>query len=231
MCRPVEMGRCDGGVYILQTWIDGQDAEEAVPRLSQAAQYALGLEAGKILQKIHSLPAPEGLPAWEERFNRKIDRKISAYNACAIKCENGAAFLRCIEENRRLLENRPQCFQHGDYHTGNMMLADGQIVIIDFDRWDFGDPWEEFNRVVWCAQLAPPFARGMVDGYFNGEIPVEFWRLLALYIASNAISSIPWAIPFGEGEIKTMQAQTKQVLEWYGNMTRSVPQWYGRWKS
>jgi aminoglycoside phosphotransferase (APT) family kinase protein len=33
-----------------------------------------------------------------------------------------------------------------------MMLTDAEtdpkIVIIDFDRYDFGDPWEEFNRIV-----------------------------------------------------------------------------------
>ena len=67
MCRPVEIGECDEGVYILQTWIDGQDAEDVVPKLSDAEQYALGLEAGRILKKIHSIPAPEGQMDWEQR--------------------------------------------------------------------------------------------------------------------------------------------------------------------
>ena len=61
--------------------------------------------------------------------------------------------------------------------------------------------WEEFNRIVWCAQAAPAFASGMVDGYFDGDVPMEFWKLLALYICSNTLSSLPWAIPFGEGEV------------------------------
>lgn len=69
---------------------------------------------------------------------------------------------------RELLRDRPQCFQHGDYHIGNMMVDQDGLAIIDFDRYDFGDPWEEFNRIVWCAQTAPAFACGMVDGYFGG---------------------------------------------------------------
>lgn len=104
-------------------------------------------------------------------------------------------------------------------------------MIIDFDRYDFGDPWEEFNRIVWCAQKAPIFASGMVDGYFDGQVPEEFWKLLALYISSNTLSSVPWAIPFGQREIDTMLHQAAEVLEWYDNMKNPVPTWYGSYKA
>jgi aminoglycoside phosphotransferase (APT) family kinase protein len=156
------------------------------------------------------------------------------YADCPIHFDGDRHLLRYIEENRHLLGGRPQTFQHGDYHIGNMMLtgmeSDPQIVVIDFDRYDFGDPWEEFNRIVWCAQAAPVFATGLVDGYFgvdaNTAVPMEFWRLLALYISSNMLSSIPWAIPFGEGEVQTMLGQAKDVLAWYDNMKNPVPTWY-----
>ena len=107
-----------------------------------------------------------------------------------------------------------------------MIDRGGALRIIDFDRYDFGDPWEEFNRIVWCAQASPPFASGMVDGYFGGDIPMEFWRLLALYICSNTLSSVPWAIPFGEKEVSTMLNQTKDVLFWYNGMKTVIPRWY-----
>ena len=66
----------------------------------------------------------------------------------------------------------------------------------------------------------------MVDGYFDRSVPEEFWRLLALYISSNTLSSIPWAIPFGEGEINTMIDQAKDVLSWYDSMKDPIPTWY-----
>ena len=126
-----------------------------------------------------------------------------------------------------LLKNRPQSYQHGDYHIGNMMVdQDGKLTIIDFDRDDFGDPWEEFNRIVWCAQAAPAFASGMVDGYFEGNVSMDFWHLLALYICSNTLGSLPWALAFGEEEIHVMQNQAQQVLAWYDGMKNVVPTWY-----
>jgi aminoglycoside phosphotransferase (APT) family kinase protein len=227
MCQPIEFGICNEGVYSLQSWINGKDAEEMLPNLSDTEQYEYGLEAGRILKRIHSVPVMTKQEDWEIRFNRKIDRKILMYNDCPIKYENGHAFIDYIKANRHLLKDRPQCYQHGDYHIGNMMIDnDGKLHIIDFDRDDFGDPWEEFNRIVWCAQKAPLFASGMVNGYFDHDVPMNFWRLLALYIASNTLSSIPWAIPFGQSEIDTMINQAKDVLNWFDNMKNPVPTWY-----
>ena len=228
MCLPVEFGICEDGAYSIQSWIDGDDAEGSIMSMDSTAQYRYGLDAGRILAKIHTIPAPEDAPSWENRFNAKIERKIAMYEKCELKYEHGGeAFLDYLAQNRHLLSGRPQSYQHGDYHIGNMMIdRDGVLTIIDFDRDDFGDPWEEFNRIVWCAQAAPSFASGMVDGYFDGEVPMDFWKLLALYICSNTLSSLPWAIPFGVKEIQVMRNQAAQVLEWYDGMANVVPSWY-----
>ena len=227
MCKPLEFGISDEGVYSVQSWINGADAEENINHYTNKEQYAYGLESGQILRKIHTIPAPNGIEDWESYFNRKADGKIKMYEECPIKCENGQAFVEYINANRHLLKNRPCTYQHGDYHIGNMMIGeDKQLYIIDFNRYDFGDPWEEFNRIVWCAQAAPYFASGMVNGYFDNDIPMEFWKLLALYIASNTLSSVAWAIPFGEKEIQVMLNQAKDILKWYDNMKNPVPSWY-----
>lgn len=227
VCIPLEFGMCRDGFYTILSWIDGFDAEEYIPTLSVKEQYRLGLDAGAILNKMHTLPAPRDAEDWEARFNKKINRKIAMYENCPLKYEGGDAFLRHIERNRHLLKNRPQSYQHGDYHIGNMMVTrQGVLTVIDFEKDDHGDPWEEFNRIVWSAQASPRFAAGMVDGYFGGDVPMAFWNLLALYISSNSLSSLPWAIPFGEQEIQVMRRQASQILEWYDHMTNPVPRWY-----
>lgn len=233
MCEPIEFGICEEGVYSIQSWIDGTNAEEVIPTLSDTEQYVYGLEAGRMLRQIHSIPACEintdssGVEEWETRFNRKMDRKIKMYTECPIKYEGGEAFIEYINENRLLLKDRPQVYQHGDYHFGNMMIDNkGQLYIIDFNRNDYGDPWEEFNRIVWCGQESPLFASGMVNGYFDDEVPPEFWKLLALYISSNTLSSICWALSFGQDEINTMLNQAKDILAWYDNMRNPIPTWY-----
>ena len=70
------------------------------------------------------------------------------------------------------------------------------------------------------------FARGTVDGYFNGDVPNEFWQLLALYVCNNILGSLPWAIDFGDKEIAVMRNQANNILSWYDNMKKIIPSWY-----
>lgn len=227
MCKPIKFELCGDEVHSIHEWIDGRDAIETILTYSEKQQYIYGVETGKILRKIHTIPAAEVCEDWEIFFNRKIDDKISKYKECPVQYESGQVFIDFLNENRELLKNRPQVLQHGDYHIGNFMIEeDREIYVIDFDRFDFGDPWEEFNRIVWSAQVSPSFASGMIDGYFDDKVPDLFWKLLAVYILSNLVGALPWAISYGEEEVSVMQNQAKEILEWYDYMNRLVPSWY-----
>lgn len=193
MSKPLDFGTCDNGkkVYSLLTWCEGEDAEVVLPRLTETEQYELGFKSGKILRQIHSIPAPKEQEEWSVRFNRKTSNKIEKYKACGIRFNGDDKIISYIENNRHLLADRPQCYQHGDYHVGNMIISpDNTLSIIDFNRPDFGDPWEEFNRIVWSAAVSPHFATGQLNGYFGDKPPVDFFKLLAFYISSNTLSSI-----------------------------------------
>ncbi len=226
ICKPLEYKSCSEGVYALYTWINGKDAEDAIPLLSEEEQYELGYTSGMELKKIHSIPAPETQEEWEIHFNKKTDIKIKKYQECGYRFEGDEHIITYLLNNRDVIKNRPQSFQHGDYHTGNMMIKNNKLIIIDFDRYDFGDPWEEFNRIVWCAQLSPLFASGMINGYFKKTPDVMFWKCLAYYICSNTLSSIYWAIDFGETDLAVMINQSQDVLSWYDNFQTIVPNWY-----
>lgn len=222
--RPLECGNSPEGFYTLETWIDGQDARELIPTRTEAQLYADGLRAGQILRRIHIVPAPAELPDWETRYSAKLQRRLAEYRDCPLKYEDDAPILAGLSGNLELLKDRPQCFQHHDFHAGNFMYENGALRVVDFDRCGFGDPWEEFQKLPWCVQASPALARGMVDGYFDGPPPEEFWRLLSLYLCCLLLGNLPWAIPYGEEEVAVMRAQAVQVLDWYRD--GPVPCWY-----
>lgn len=227
--EPIEFGIDEEGVYSIESYIEGIVAEDIISSFSDTEQYVYGLEAGKYLHKIHSIPSPQHIKSWEERFNSKIDTKIEKYLTCPIKYEGnqGEILISYINSHRYLLKNRPQCFQHGDYHVGNMIIDNDQkLNIIDFNRFDFGDPWEEFNRIVFSVKRSPLFSSGLINGYFENDVPNEFWQLLALYIACNTLSSLEWSIQYGQNEIDNMRYQCSVVLKWYNSMNNVVPSWY-----
>src|SRR5690606_19630522 len=102
----------------------------------------------------------------------------------------------------------------------------GELVVIDFEGFNYGDPWEEFDRLVWCTEKSPEFARGMVDGYFNKNVPLEFWKTVCLYICNNIISSLLWAVRYVEEQVEIMKNLAKNELKWYDNFNRIIPSWY-----
>jgi len=40
------------------------------------------------------------------------------------------------------------------------------------------------------------------------------------------LASVPWAINFGETEVKTMLNQAENILDWYNDFNSFVPEWY-----
>lgn len=227
MSHPLDFVPYDGKVYSLFTWMEGTEAGLVLPQLAGEEQYQLGFESGEILKKIHSIPALKETEKWEHYFSRKINRNIKKYQSCELSYEKDEKLLQFISANRHLIENRPSSFQHGDYHTGNMIISPNhELAMIDFNRFDFGDPWEEFNRIVFTAEVSPLFATGQIDGYFSGKPPMEFFKLLALYICTNTLNALPWALSYSQKEVETMKRQAASVLEWYADMQKIIPNWY-----
>jgi aminoglycoside phosphotransferase (APT) family kinase protein len=229
MSRPIRFGNCDNGkkVYTIMTWVDGEETAKVLPTLNSKEQYKLGYQAGRMLKQIHSVPAPADQQSWSSFYNAKIDRKLVDYRTCGIIVDHAEIIIDFIENNRYLLKDRPMTFQHGDYHCGNMVISGKKkIGIIDFDRLDYGDPWEEFNRITWCAGVSGSFASGRINGYFEDKVPAHFFELMALYIATNMISSIPWSISYGQHEIDVMIREIEKNLNAYDHYQTVIPKWY-----
>lgn len=229
ICKTIEIGEYDNKVYWIQEWIEGVDLREVIENIPLEKQYDLGFDAGMALKKLHSIKLPDHfiLEPWNVRYNRKIDLKIKNYNNCHLKYNNGELFINYLQNNRHLLDDRPNSFQHGDYHIGNFMLdKNNNLVIIDFEGYNYGDPWEEFDRLVWCTEKSPTFAKGMVDGYFNNQVPIVFFKTILLYISNNIISSLPWAVNYGEEQIEIMKNLANNELKFYKNFTTVIPTWY-----
>jgi aminoglycoside phosphotransferase (APT) family kinase protein len=225
----VDFGVCAHGklVYILLTWIEGESAESALPKYDEREQRRWGFSAGQMLGKIHRVAAPDGHPDWETRMLRKVELKTSQYRDCGYVVPDDRRMMRFISEGLKYLRDRPQTLQHGDFHPGNLILTPQETLsLIDFNRTDFGDPWEEFVRVTaFTKDVSVPFALGQIDGYFGGPAPELFFRLLALYAAIDAHFGIIWAIPFGKDEIRRSLARSKAILEDYLGFETYVPVW------
>jgi len=230
MSKPVDIGECVDGknVFVLLSWVEGESLDEVMGKLDQEEQYRVGFEAGRTLKKIHSISPPEKQERWSEKMGRKIRLRLEKYSESGLKVTNDYLAQKFINENLHLLQNRPQVFQHGDYHTGNLVLSPGKnLGVIDFNRWDYGDPFEDFYKMeMFSREHSIPFCRGQLEGYFPDGIPEDFFPLLTLYLASVILYSVVWAQPFGEEEVEYMKKKAEEIMDDFQNFDSTIPLWW-----
>ena len=225
----VEMKFEINSILSLYEWIDGVDIREYASKLTEEELYQYGMHAGAFLKKIHSLSIEESSVNWQEYYIQKSMKKINNFKKLNMIFPEIDKFINYIQSHQFLLKDRPISLCHGDYHVGNMMieLETKKLVIIDFGSLEIGDPMEEFNRMIWSAQLSEEFATGFVNGYFDGEkIPDIFWKLMAYYMACDVVGSIPWAINFADNQLEIMIKRAKLVLDWFDDFERLIPKFY-----
>ena len=106
-------------------------------------------------------------------------------------------------------------------------MNDGSIGVIDFNRWEVGDPYEEFYKLdSFGIELSVPYCIGQVDAYFDDDIPLDFWKVHAVYVAHSSLFSIKWAEKFGQSDIDGMVRRAKQAFDNYNDFSKYIPNWY-----
>ena len=229
--KPLEYGKIlenlDSG-YLLLSFIEGRELSECLVNLSLHRQYDFGFEAGTLLKKLHSIPLTNKISN-KAQLSLIRDKKIRQLNNVMEKnysLEHLEEMADYVRENIDLVLNQSIVYQHGDYHPGNMIYTPSNTLsIIDFNRWDIGDPFEEFVKIeLFTVESSEAFALGQIEGYFNNKfIPDHFWQLLKVYSFHSALFSILWAEQFGENDVNGMIQRYNRIYTDY--IQDDIPRW------
>jgi len=99
---------------------------------------------GQVLRRLHAIPAPAEFTLPSEEILGRVKRRIDA--APVSDADKNFLFCRCEELDRELrtlkfpLSPGPT---HGDAHIKNLMIRRGKPVLIDFERFFWGQPeWD-----------------------------------------------------------------------------------------
>lgn len=227
MSMPIAFGICDEGVYMLLSWIDGTDLEEALPGLPEKEQYMLGRRAGEILRKIHSVPlAEEDIPKVTKK-EKKLNQ-LSRYEASDLRIPGDETAIAYVKDNIDQIWRCDPVYMHGDFHPGNLIyMSDSSIGVIDFNRWEVGDPYEEFYKLEsFGTEVSIPYCIGQIDAYFEDDVPYDFWKANAVYVAQASLFSIKWAESFGQKDIDGMVKRANRAFHDFDDFRQIIPGWY-----
>lgn len=224
----IECGASPDGrqCYVLYGWIEGTEALQVLPTLSEESLYALGREAGRLLHKIHALPQARVIDS-HAAISRKFELRRQQMREAGLTFAGYDTMVRLIESFLPLLRDTPTAYRHGDFHLGNMLVdAHGRLRVIDFNRSDFGDPLEDFNRLFTISrQSSPAFARGQIAGYFD-PLPATFFPHVLCYILMDCSFGLLWAQRYGQREIDFQMNLIAQITRDFDQLKSTRPGWF-----
>jgi aminoglycoside phosphotransferase (APT) family kinase protein len=128
----------------------------------------------------------------------------------------------------QLIYNRPNFLQHDDFHVGNIIMNNKRYAgVIDFNRYDWGDPIHEFYKLAWFStEVSISFSVGQIRGYYDNRVPKYFWRLYSLYVAMSIFPTIVWFLSTQPNRVDYMKNRVNAILKDHKYFELLKPKWY-----
>ena len=167
----VSVGRQYGAMYEL---VESETFSSGIARSpGQVEAYARMM--AEVAHTIHGVEVSEddGFTAAARRVNAYIDGGIGREDeALARKC---MALLDALPETHTLL--------HGDFHTGNVFLQNGEPLLIDMDRLATGHPILELSDLCYFYVLLGEDDPSVIENFmgFSCETARRFFRFFLKY--------------------------------------------------
>lgn len=218
--EPLEIGPN----YMITTFLEGIDAEDAIATLTAAEQYQVGMDASADLRRIHAIEANEN--TWASYQKAKYERYRKTYHERGYDYDFMSAVEQFIDSHLHLLNERPTHLQHDDFHLPNLIIQQQHYAgVIDFGRFDWGDPiWDFVKLGLFSSAYSTSFCTGLIEGYYNHQLPENFWTLYTLYAGMLAFSSIVWSDNIGQ--LQTTLPHVERMIQDHNGFQSIVPSWF-----
>lgn len=228
MSMPIEFGVCNGGksVYQILSWIDGEEAKEALYHMSEADQYAFGQKAARILKQMETVDYKPASDEWAKSYAERVERYIELYRNCGYTFEGDEVIISYLRAGLDFIGERPTALMHQDFQTDNMVISpDGELYVIDFQMCGVVDPYLVLTGAGVSAMYSVPFAIGEIDGYFGNSAPEDFWNKYNHYMISEMLYAFTVGVHMEEEREETLHMFDDEV-EKIKNNASLVPSWY-----
>lgn len=198
------------------SYVDGQPLGEYLKTADSASAYGMGVQAGESLKKLHSAKMDRHAMPWWHLGRWHYERYLREY-------QPSPEFDKAFESYKSyypLLDGRQSSFVHGSVKIDSFLVCDGgKVGFGTFDEIGTGDPWFDFCFCSVMAMENADFVNGLIDGYFENNVPELFFKLLKFYTAELVFTDLRTK---GEAEL------IGRIRDFYDDFELDVPKWYGK---
>ncbi|OON84980.1 hypothetical protein BXO88_14745 [Oribacterium sp. C9] len=128
--RCYELARFRGSLCIIYERIEARNLRELIAEDNERIEELIGMGA-ELSRNLHKIRAPRDIfPSMAEIYHVRADSVSDLFTSDE------------VEKLHRLIDSIPEgdTFVHGDYHRGNIMLRDGELMVIDMADAAYGHP-------------------------------------------------------------------------------------------
>lgn len=206
------------------TWIPGTPLNEMIHSLPEKECYHFGIRCGHKLQNIHSIKQTNSVDTYSFENNLAQSMRILFERPDLLTHRN-----KYLPQMHIWMEKlkRPHelSLVHMDYVPKNLMVANDTIHVIDWDSCEVSDPWLDFfEKGLALYPERQAFNTGVIDGYFGGNVPSEFWNYFKALTVFALIRMSTWIV--NQNNPTYVNLVEQHICDSYNNFTCSIPTWY-----
>lgn len=228
MSQPISFGACEKGksIYQILTWCDGEEAKEALYKMSDAEQYAFGQKAASVLKLMEKVDYKPASLEWANDFKERVEHYIELYRKCGYTFEGDELIISYLQTGHHCIGKRPTALMHMDFQTDNMVISpDGELYTIDFQMCGVADPYHVLTGAGVSAMYSIPFAMGQIEGYFGKIVPEDYWDKYAYYMLAEMLYAFTVGVEMEEEREETLHMFEDEVERIKQNGS-NIPAWY-----
>lgn len=160
----------DGIHLMIMKWIDCSEISANVYNAQKCAA---------LLRQLHSIPIPQGYPSID--INEETKKQISFIVQNEISFSQRDSIVSYLRTTS--LRNKTLSFVHMDFHIKNIISENENIYFIDYENLSISHPWSDLVYACFFHDRSENyFWKKLIDEYFEGIIPQNFWSEMKVLI-------------------------------------------------
>jgi hypothetical protein len=202
-----------------------KDIKDEKKSFNQEDSYKIGFEIGKFINRFHKYFQSEDCGRWYKHYNYRINRLLHEYGLGKYRGELDYIIFDFLEENKYCLKDRTCTTIMGIDSICDIIISKNKkFQILEEYKILRSDSFFEFRNMNLNYKGNECLLTGIINGYFNGKVPRNFFKLLGVYTITENLYGI--FSKYDQVGFEYINNKIKSIIDVYDGFSNIYPIWY-----
>ena len=211
----------------------GGPLREFLKHAPAVVQYAQGKRIGRILKAFHSLPLSKLQEEKAHKRQSSFLERLAQYISSMPHFKGDSQAIDVISKRFGNYDCYRMCMRYGQLrHDRIFVRPDFGAVLLPSSTSAPGDICEDFALMeCMSAGMYPLCCAGIIDGYFQGNVPKDFFAGMALHSALYSLWKCGKLASVSSKAYQLMQGEFDRIVADFRGFKEYVPLWYSAYET